>query len=180
MPGLGSIAPLPGVGGEGYQRLTPWPLNAYPPTNQRIPRWTLALAAKGLIGPQLRVTSALVELRVASALVDVAVSDRDGELVAIAVAVGQMLGYRHRAVAPAGAADRDHQMGLALGHILGQQEIEQGVQALQEFVQAPVAADEGHDALVVAGELAQVVLVMWVRQEAHVESQVLLAREARA
>src|ERR1700722_12373217 len=59
-------------------------------------------------------------LRVASALVDVAVGDSDSELVAIAVAVGQMLGYRHRAVAPAGAADRDHQMGLALGHILRQ------------------------------------------------------------
>ena len=37
MPGLGSIAPSPGVGGEGYQRLTPGPLNAYPPSNQRMP-----------------------------------------------------------------------------------------------------------------------------------------------
>src|ERR1700735_1985692 len=109
MPGLGSVAPLPGVGGEGYQRLTPWPLNAYPPTNQRIPR--RSARARGLIGLQLRVASALVELRVARALVDVAVGARDSELIAIAVAVGQMLGYRHRGGGAAGAADWDHHMG---------------------------------------------------------------------
>lgn len=57
-------------------------------------------------------------------LVDVAVGDRDIEVVVVAVARGQVLGDRHRAVAPAGTADRDHQMGLALGDVLREQEVE--------------------------------------------------------
>ena len=59
----------------------------------------------------------------------------------VAVARGEVLGDRDRAVAPAGAADRDHQVRLALGDVLRQQEVEQRVQALVELLQAPVAAD---------------------------------------
>ena len=58
-----------------------------------------------------------------------------------AVARGQVLGDRHRAVAPARAADRDHQVRLALGHVLRQQEVQQREQALVELLQTPVAVD---------------------------------------
>jgi hypothetical protein len=64
-------------------------------------------------------------LRVSRALVDVAMSDGDRELVAVAVAGGEMLCDRDRAVVAAGASDGDHKMGLALGHVLWQQEVEQ-------------------------------------------------------
>lgn len=125
MPGLGSMAPLPGMGGEGYQRLTPWPLNAYPPNNQRIPAMGACActpAVTVLAHPDIWAIARNTpdRLGVAGAVVDVAVGDRDRELVAIAIAVGQVLGYCNRAVAAAGAADCDHQVGLALGHILGQ------------------------------------------------------------
>ncbi len=65
----------------------------------------------------------------ARALVDVAVGDGDVELVVLAIALGEVLGDRDRAVAAAGAADRDHQVRLALGDVLRQQEVEQRVQA---------------------------------------------------
>jgi hypothetical protein len=55
----------------------------------------------------------------ARALVDVAMGDGDRQLLAISVAGGEMLGDGHRAVATAGAADRDDEVGLPLGHVLG-------------------------------------------------------------
>ena len=57
--------------------------------------------------------------------VDVAVGDRHVEVVVLAVALSEVLGDRDRAVATAGAADRDHQVRLALGDVLRQQEVEQ-------------------------------------------------------
>ncbi len=77
MPGLGSLAPLPGVGGKGYQRPIQPPINAYPPTDQRI------LKADACAGLGSR------------ALVNVAVGDGDRQLLAIAVADRKMLGDRH-------------------------------------------------------------------------------------
>ncbi len=67
------------------------------------------------------------------------------------------------------------QVGLALGDVLGQKEVEQRVQAQVELIEATVAGDVLHDPLVVTGEVAQLALIVRVRQEAHVEGEVLLA-----
>src|SRR6188472_1176847 len=45
---------------------------------------------------------------------DVAVADLDEHVVALAPALGEVLGDRHRPMAPARAADRDRQVRLAL------------------------------------------------------------------
>ena len=57
------------------------------------------------------------------------------------VALREVLGDRDAAVAPAGAADRDHQVRLALGHVLRQQEVQQRLEVLVELVEAAVAVD---------------------------------------
>src|SRR5919199_1709429 len=82
--------------------------------------------------------------------VDVAVLDLHHELVAVAEVRGQVLGDHHRAVAPSGAADRHHEVRLALGDVLRQQVVEQRDHVLVELLEAPVAADVVDDALVEA------------------------------
>src|SRR5919202_2186602 len=57
--------------------------------------------------------------------VNVAVRDLDEVLVAIAEVRREPLGDHHRAVAAARAADRDHEVRLALGYVLGEQVVEQ-------------------------------------------------------
>jgi hypothetical protein len=47
----------------------------------------------------------------------------------------------HRAVAPSGAADGDREVRLALGHVLGQQVVQQRLEALVEGLELPVAPD---------------------------------------
>ena len=91
---------------------------------------------------------------------------------------GEVLGDRDRAVAAAGAADRDHEVGLALGHVLRQQVLQQRQHALVELLQAAVAPDVLDDPRVEPGERAQVGLVVRVGQEAHVEREVGVARRA--
>src|SRR5215217_3791461 len=91
---------------------------------------------------------------------------------------GEVLGDRDRAMAAAGAPDRDHQMRLALRDVLGQEVVEQRHDAVVELVQAPVTADVGHDTLVEPGQRPQVRLVVRVGQEADVEGQVGVARRA--
>ena len=69
---------------------------------------------------------ALFELAIADRQpVDVAVRDLDEVLRAVAEQRREVLGDRHGAVAPARAADRDHQVRLALEHVVRQQELEQ-------------------------------------------------------
>src|SRR4051794_7305573 len=58
--------------------------------------------------------------------VDVAMRALDEVLVAIAERGGGVLGDRDGAVAPAGAADRHHQVRLALCYELREQELQQG------------------------------------------------------
>src|ERR1019366_6987451 len=79
-------------------------------------------------------------------LVDVAMRDGHVEVVLVAIALPQVLGDGDGAGPPPGAADRDHEVGLALGLVLGQQEVEQGVQADVELLEAPVACDVVADA----------------------------------
>src|SRR5947208_17050188 len=87
-------------------------------------------------------------------LVDVAVSDGHVDSVVVAVALGEVVRDRDRAMAPSGAADRDHQVRLALRRVLGQQEVEQVVQAFIELLKTAVARDELDHCLVAPGELA--------------------------
>ena len=48
MPGLGSLAPLPGVGGKGYQRPIPPPIIAYLPPINAFSEQTLAQRTEAL------------------------------------------------------------------------------------------------------------------------------------
>src|ERR1039458_7389122 len=117
--------------------------------------------------------------RAPRALVDVAVGDRHVEVVVVPIALREVLGDRHRAVAPAGATDRDHQVRLTLGDILRQQEVEQRMQAHMLLLQAPIAGDVLDNTLVLTRQLAQIRLIVGVREEAHIERHVLLAWRAR-
>src|SRR5215210_2008998 len=110
--------------------------------------------------------------------VHVAVLDLDEEVRAIAELRGQVLGDRDRAVAPAGAADRHHEMRLALVDVLRQQVLEQRHHALVELDQPAVAADVVDDPLVEPRQRPQVGLVVRVREEAHVDREVGVARRA--
>src|SRR4051794_29424071 len=111
-------------------------------------------------------------------LVHVAVHDVDHVPLAAREDLRQVLGHHHRAMPAAGAADPDGQMGLALAYVGGQEVLEQRDQPLVEVAQ-PV---RGHHVVahrrVEPGEVAQVLLVVRVRQEAHVEQQVGIARGA--
>src|SRR4051812_19498039 len=110
--------------------------------------------------------------------VDVAVLDLDEVLVAAAELGRGVLGDGAGGGAPAGAADRDHQMGLALGDVLRQQVLEQGHHVVVELLEAAVAADVVDDPLIEPRERAQVGLVVRVGEEAHVEREVGVARRA--
>ncbi len=68
------------------------------------------------------------------------VSHGHDEILAGAVALGEMLGDGHRAVAPAGAADGDDEVRLALGDVLRQQEVKQRMQALYSSSSRPSRA----------------------------------------
>ncbi len=86
------------------------------------------------------------------------------------------VGDGHRAVAAAGAADRDRQVALALCHVGRDEELEQRQQAAVELARLRPRLDVGAHLLVEAGLRAQLVDVMGIRQEAHVEGQVGVAR----
>src|SRR5258708_23663443 len=132
MPGLGAPDRLPGVAAGGYRR-------AGGP----------APAARCASGP-------------AGRPVDVPMGDAYLQVVLVAVARSQPLGDRHRAMPATRASDRDHQVGLALGDVLGQQEVEQRDHALVELLEAPATADVLHDLLVDSRQVAEVALVVWV------------------
>ena len=68
-----------------------------------------------------------------------------------AVAMRKMRGDRDRAVAPPGATDRDHEVCLALGQVLGEQVVEQRVKPVVEGLELPIAIDEFDDLRVLSG-----------------------------
>ena len=59
--------------------------------------------------------------------------DPQGDVLAAGEMAGDAVGDGDRAVAPAGAADRDRQVRLALGDVGRKQEVEQRQQALVEL-----------------------------------------------
>ena len=67
---------------------------------------------------------------------DVPVGDLDPEVVVRPVAVGEVLGDGDGAVPPAGAAERDGQVRLALRLVLGEQEVQQRDEPVVELARA--------------------------------------------
>ena len=88
------------------------------------------------------------------------------------------MGHRHRPVVPPGAADGDHQGGLPLLHILGQEEGEELLQMPHELRGLPVAEEEGTHRLLQPGALLELGDVVGVGQEAHVKDQVRVDGDA--
>src|SRR3954454_21008674 len=110
--------------------------------------------------------------------IDVPVLDLDEVAIVGTEMRREVLGDRDRAVAPAGAADRHHEVRLALGDVLRQQVLEQRHDAVVELLQAAVAGDVVDDPRVEPGQRAQLGLPVRVGEEAHVERQVGVARRA--
>src|SRR3954447_17256173 len=134
-----------------------------PKTARRLPA---AKPARSLNAPSLAVREP----------VDVAVGDLDEVLLAVAEDLREVRGDPPRGGAPAGAADRHHQVRLALGHELREQELQQRDHVAVELLQPAVAAHVLDDRRVEAGQRAQVGLVVRVGQEADVEREVGVAR----
>src|SRR5579871_497455 len=85
---------------------------------------------------------------------------------------GEVLAHDHRAVLPAGAADGDGQMCLALRRVLGQQVLEQVVEPPLELLRLAPLQHPLADLRAVAGESAQRLHVVRVGEKPHVEDQV--------
>src|SRR5215218_7716894 len=111
-------------------------------------------------------------------LVDVAVDHLDQEVASRFVCPRQMLGYHDRAMPAAGAADSDGQVRLALLLVGRQQVVEQRGEAVVEVADPVRVLDVVDHVRVEPGLLAQVRLVVGIRQEAHVEGEVRVARRA--
>src|SRR3712207_3404481 len=109
-------------------------------------------------------------------LVDVTVDDVDQMVAAVLVDPAQLLGDDHRAVAAAGAPDADGQVGLALLLVGVEQVVEQRLQLVVELVDAVRGLDVLAYVGVEAGLVAELGLVVRVRQEADVEQKVGVAR----
>ena len=107
---------------------------------------------------------------------DVAVLDPQGHVLAPVEGAADPVGDGDRSVAPAGAADRDRQVALALGDVGRDQELEQRQQAAVELARLGAGLDVLADRLVEPGQGPQLVDVVWIRQEADVEGQVGVAR----
>src|SRR6266851_4765618 len=69
------------------------------------------------VSPWLYAAHKAAPSRTAQRLLHVAMGDRHVEVLVLAVALGQVLRDRDRAMAPARAADRDNQVRLALGDV---------------------------------------------------------------
>src|SRR5215211_6923921 len=111
-------------------------------------------------------------------LLDIAVDHVDEQVRAAREVTGQVLAHHDRAVAAARAADADCQVRLALLLVGRQQVVEQRHQASVEVGDAVRAFHVLHHLCVLARELAQLRLVVGVRQEADVEREVRVARRA--
>src|SRR5947208_1279526 len=85
---------------------------------------------------------------------------------------------RHRAMAAPGAADRDRQIGLALALVAREQELEKALEVLEELSALRIVEDELSHARVAPVEGSEPRDEVRVRQEAHVEDQVGVERDA--
>src|SRR5215218_9208999 len=104
-----------------------------------------------------------------STKLDVAVLDPDDHVVARRQVAPDAVGDGDRAVAAAGAADRDRQVALALGDVGGDEELEQRQQTAVELARLGPLLYVGADLLVHPGHRPQPLVVMGVGEEADVE-----------
>src|SRR6202011_1526317 len=91
---------------------------------------------------------------------------------------GQALGDVYRAMAPAGAADADCQIGLAFGLVARQQRIQQPPQPGKEELAIGVLFDMRGNRRIASGQWLQRGNIMGIVEKAHVEAQVGIARDA--
>src|SRR6187549_168029 len=108
----------------------------------------------------------------------VPVLDPDDNVVAPLEGATDAVGDGDRAVAATGAADRDRQVALALGHVGGDEELEQRQQAAVELASLGARLDVGAHLFVEPGLRPQLVDVVRVGQEAHVDGHVGVAGRA--
>src|SRR6266540_4093791 len=114
----------------------------------------------------------------ASLPVELAVEDGNRPEVPFAEPRGEVLGEDDRAVVAAGAADRDRQSGLALFDVGRQGVLEELVDRRQEAPGEGLVQDVGPNGLGQARQVAELVDVERVLQEADVVDEVRLERHA--
>src|SRR5215203_5882915 len=108
----------------------------------------------------------------------VAVLHPDDYVLAASEVPADAVGDGDRAVAAAGAADRDRQVALALGDVGGYEELQQRQQAPIELARLGSLLDVVADLLVHPGHRSQLVVVVGVGEEADVEGEVGVPRRA--
>ena len=91
---------------------------------------------------------------------------------------GQPLGDVYRAVATAGAADADRQIGLAFRLVARQQRVQQPPQPGKEALAIRVLFDMRGNRRIASGKRLQCSYIMGIIEKAHVEDQVGVARQA--
>src|SRR3954466_3075740 len=106
------------------------------------------LTAGRALGPTARSGGAVAVAPLG--LRDVAVGDLDEHVVALAPAAREVLRDGQAAVAPAGAASGEGGGRLCLGDVPGQQVVQEGLEALVEGLELPVAPGVVHYALILA------------------------------
>src|SRR6476619_1578831 len=107
---------------------------------------------------------------------EIAVLDPDHHPVPILQRPPDAVGDADRTVAAAGATDRDRQVALALGNVGRDEGLEQRPQATVELPRRRARIEIGTNPLGEPGPRPQVVDVVWIGQETHVEGQVGVAR----
>src|SRR4051794_39255025 len=108
-------------------------------------------------------------VRGCSAELDVAMDHARHDVVARGDVAGDPVGDRDRAVAAARAADGDRQVGLALGDIGGEQEVEEREQPAVVLAGQLARFDVLDDRRVAAGQRPQVLAIVRIRKEADVQ-----------
>ena len=84
----------------------------------------------------------------------------------------------HRAVAAAGAADRDRDVGFAFLLVLGKQKVDESVDVIQELVRGIVRVHVFDHVLVGARERFQVRFEVWIGKKSDVENQIGIDRNS--
>src|SRR5206468_9829190 len=110
--------------------------------------------------------------------VQLAMEHGHGPEIPFAEPARQLLGERDRAVVAAGAAERDRQAGLPFADVGRDREGQEVLDVLQEVLGGGLLEDEHPDCLGQARQLAEVLDVVRVLHEPHVEDQVGLERHA--
>src|ERR1700742_606938 len=106
---------------------------------------------------------------------------RDGNMAAVlAQPFGETLGDINRAMAAAGAADADGEIAFSFALVARQQRLEPGAELIEERGEIRVGGDIFADGAILARERLQPGDVMRIAQEAHIEHEIGVARQALA